>query len=92
MSFRTSRTRRSRPSTNTRFNFGEAQPDAYFVGMHDLFDLLAATPLIGHEAAELGEGIRRFLYEAHIVSYRSISDGILVLDIVGVRQKPRSKF
>ena len=47
--------------------YGEAQDDSYFLGLHDLFDLLAGNPLMGQEEPDLGDGIRRFLYEAHIV-------------------------
>jgi toxin ParE1/3/4 len=68
--------------------FGEAQADAYFLGLHDLFDLLAANPSIGREQPDFGDDTRRFLYEAHIVFYRPVADGIFILDILGVRQKP----
>jgi len=47
-------------------HFGEAQADSYFLGLHDLFELLANNPLMGQEEPELGDGIRRFLYEAHM--------------------------
>lgn len=67
--------------------FGEVQADAYFLGMHDLFDLLASNPSMGREEPELGEGVRRFLYEAHLVLYRPVTDGILILDLLGARQK-----
>ncbi|MCB1448449.1 MAG: type II toxin-antitoxin system RelE/ParE family toxin [Rhizobiaceae bacterium] len=70
--------------------FGETRADAYFLGMHDLFGLLAANPLMGREEAELGEGVRRFPDEAHLVFYRPLTDGVLILDLFGVRQKPRS--
>lgn len=68
-------------------NFGDVQADAYFLEMHDLFDLLASNPRMGREEPELGVGIRRFLYQAHIVLYRSVEGGILVLDVFGVREK-----
>lgn len=67
--------------------FGEAQADSYFLGLHDLFDLLAGNPLMGQEEPDLGDGIRRFLYEAHIIFYRPMSDGVLILDLKGVRQR-----
>jgi plasmid stabilization system protein ParE len=56
------------------------------MGLHDLFDLLAKNPLMGQEEPDLGDGIRRFLYEAHIVFYRPVSDGVLIIDLKGVRQ------
>jgi plasmid stabilization system protein ParE len=57
--------------------------------MHDLLGLLAANPSMGREAPEIGEGTRRFLYEAHLVFYRPVADGIFVLDILGVRQRQK---
>jgi len=68
--------------------FGETQADAYFLGLHELFDLLASNPSMGREEPDVGDGIRRFLYKAHLIFYRSVADGIFVLDILGVRQKP----
>jgi toxin ParE1/3/4 len=70
-------------------NFGEPQAEAYFLGLHDLFELLADNPMIGRKEPELGDNIRRFPYEAHIVFYRPLADGILILDLRGVRQRPR---
>ena len=70
--------------------FGEAQADVYFLGLHDLFEMLANNPLMGQEETDLGEGLRRFFYGAHIVFYRPVSDGVLILDIKGVRQRPGS--
>lgn len=67
-------------------HFGEAQADAYFLAMHGAFNLLAEQPDLGRPSAELGDGVRRFLYRSHILFYRSISYGILMLDIFGVRQ------
>jgi plasmid stabilization system protein ParE len=56
------------------------------MGLYDLFDLLAKNPLMGQEEPDLGDGIRRFLYEAPIVFYRPVSDGVLIIDLKGVRQ------
>ena len=68
--------------------FGEAQADAYFLGLHDLLELLASNPLIGQREPNLGHDMRRFLYEAHIVFYRPVPDGVLIVDLKGVRQRP----
>lgn len=68
-------------------HFGEAQADTYFLGLHDMFDLLAENPLIGREEPELGDGVRRFLYRSHIVFYRLVPDGVLIIDLKGVRQR-----
>jgi toxin ParE1/3/4 len=69
--------------------FGEAQADAYFLGLHDRFDLLAGNPSMGREEPQVGEGVRRFLYEAHLIFYRPVTDGIFVLDVVGTRQRQK---
>ena len=71
-------------------NFGETQADAYFLSLHELFELLAANPLMGREEPELGDGIRRFVHQAHVVFYTSDSDGVLILDIRGSRQAPQT--
>lgn len=69
--------------------FGEDQADDYFLGMHHLFEILAERPLLGRQSDALGEGMRRFVYKAHVVFYTSTADGILVVDIFGIRQMPR---
>jgi toxin ParE1/3/4 len=71
-------------------HFGETQADSYFLGLHDLFGLLASNPQMGQEEPDLGDGIRRFLYEAHIVFYRPVTDGVLIVDLKGVRQQSPS--
>ena len=55
-----------------------------------LFGLLASNPQMGQEEPDLGDGIRRFLYEAHIVFYRPVTDGVLIVDLKGVRQQSPS--
>jgi plasmid stabilization system protein ParE len=55
--------------------------------MHDLFALLASNPRMGRAEPELGVGIHRFLYEAHIIFYKPVEDGILILDLLGVKEK-----
>lgn len=72
-------------------NFGETQADEYFLGLHDLFELLATNPLLGREEPDLGADIRRFLYQAHLVFYRPFSEGVLILDIRGARQRPETR-
>ena len=69
-------------------NFGEARADAYFLALHDLFDLLGANPLMGREELKLGDQVRRFFHLSHIVFYRPTPDGVLILDLMGVRQRP----
>jgi toxin ParE1/3/4 len=68
-------------------HFGEAQADSYFLGLHDLFDLLADNPLMGQDEPGLGGGIGRFLYQPHIVFYRIVPGGILIVDLKSVRQR-----
>jgi hypothetical protein len=44
---------------------------------------------MGREEPQVGEGVRRFLYEAHLIFYRTVTDGIFVLDVVGTRQRQK---
>jgi toxin ParE1/3/4 len=67
-------------------HFGEMQADKYFLGMHALFGVLAERPFLGRRSDELGEGTRRVVYKAHVIFYRPVSGGILVVDLFGVRQ------
>jgi toxin ParE1/3/4 len=73
-------------------HFGESQADEYFLGLHALFDVLAERSFLGRRSDELGEGLRRFVYKVHVIFYRPVSDGILVVDLFGVRQLRRAPF
>lgn len=68
--------------------FGENRADEYFIGMHEMFAILAERPLLGRECPDVGNGIRRFIYHSHIIYYRADAEGILVVDIFGDRQIP----
>lgn len=70
--------------------FGEHKADEYFLGLHGLFEALALNPMIGREEVELGEGIRRFPYQSHLVFYKAVSRGVLILHIRSARQKPQT--
>lgn len=70
-------------------HFGSDQADLYFMGLHRLLETLAETPLLGRPDKNLGSDIRRFVYERHVVFYKAVAGGILVLDVFGVRQVPR---
>ena len=69
--------------------FGEAQADKYFTGLHDLLNNLAENPLLGRLDNTFGSDVRRFVYERHVVFYKLVPDGIFVLAVYGVRQEPR---
>jgi toxin ParE1/3/4 len=71
-------------------NFGEDQADLYFTGLHRLLGTLAETPLLGRSDESHGNGLRRFVYERHVIFYKVVPGGILVLDVFGVRQVPRT--
>jgi toxin ParE1/3/4 len=68
--------------------FGEDQADDYFLGMHGVFQVLAERPLLGRQCRDLGDGIRRFLYQSHVIFYRPAANGIFIIDIFGERQLP----
>jgi toxin ParE1/3/4 len=69
-------------------NFGEAQADIYHDGLHDCFELLADTPLIGRDYSFLRPGLRRYEHISHSVYYRLTDIGILILRVLHQRMDP----
>ena len=58
-------------------NFGEEQADSYYLSLHEVFEKLAAMPLMGRPF----RGRRRHEHAEHVIFYRPVDDGILVLQI-----------
>ena len=57
--------------------FGERQADLYYHSLHDAFEKLANMPFLGRPF----RGRRRHQHAEHVIFYRSIADGILILQI-----------
>ncbi len=62
--------------------FGERQADAYHHELHQALEMLAAYPAAARERSELGAGIRVHPKSAHLIAYRIVNDGILVVRVV----------
>ena len=68
--------------------FGARQADAYYKGLHETFDLLAAMPLIGREF----RGRRRHEHAEHVIFYRQVQYGILIVQILHKNESVASKL
>lgn len=62
--------------------FGERQADAYHDELHQTFEMLAAYPAAARERSELGAGVRVHPKSAHLIAYRIVAGGILVVRVV----------
>lgn len=78
-------------------NFGERQADAYYMSLHDTFELLAGAPLMGRQFHEF----RRHEHDPYVIFYELADDGVVIsaiyhhsenigakLNISDMRQKP----
>jgi toxin ParE1/3/4 len=63
-------------------NFGATQADAYFADLEEAFGLLAERPHLGRAFYQY----RRFEHESHVIFYRPRRGGILIVDILHVRE------
>jgi toxin ParE1/3/4 len=66
----------------TESQFGAYHAEAYYAGLIRTFGLLADFPAIGQRADALGDGLRRFRFQAHIVFYTTRPDHIDILAVV----------
>lgn len=55
---------------------------SYLDELEDCFALLADNPRMGRPAERLGHGVRRHEHGSHVILYRIMQDGILVLALV----------
>lgn len=66
--------------------FGEAQADAYFFGLHQRFQEIADHPLMYPET-DVREGYRRSVYRADAIYFR-IKDGFVeIMAILGHQKR-----
>lgn len=66
----------------TAREFGRGQALSYKDGLQSVLDLLAATPEMGREIAEVRIGIRRHEHGKHVIFYQRTENGILVVRIL----------
>lgn len=47
--------------------FGLQQARTYLTGLSERFDAVAQNPMLGRDASELSPGLRRLVYQSHVV-------------------------
>ena len=74
--------------TYTIDQWGVRQARGYVAGLRNVCAELALMPAIGTDAARLAPGLRRIPYESHVIYYREILDGIVIVAVIHKRQDP----
>jgi len=62
--------------------FGVRQAEIYAADLERTFQLLAANPRMGREAAVIAPGVRRHEHGSHVILYEISADGVLILALV----------
>jgi toxin ParE1/3/4 len=65
--------------------WGIAQARTYRAGLARLFDDLALNPKLGQSAAVLRPGLRRVIYQSHVVLYRIERDQVFIVRVLHAR-------
>lgn len=76
----------------TLLNFGVMQADKYTEHLESTFNLLATSPLIGYECAEIGASVRRHDHHLHAVFYRIQDQNIFIIRILHQQMHPMKHF
>jgi len=71
--------------------FGIDQALIYQTGMMMRFDELAQQPILYNAVDHIQEGYRRSVFGSHSINYRLVSDGIVIVRILG-RQDPKTSL
>ena len=72
--------------------FGIEQANTYKNELETCFQLLGENPLIGHDASEYAEGLRRFFFKAHYIFYKPLHQRILIVRILNPRMDIKKQF
>ena len=67
------------------YKFGLLQAQEYFLGMHDVFQVLAENPNLGRDASMFIENLKRFTYQAHTIFYLPHAEGLFILRVLSQR-------
>lgn len=73
-------------------DFGWSQTERYYASLRRCLDLLGENPAMGMKADELKLGYRRMAHESHVIFYRLMGDGILIVRILHKRMDVGRKF
>lgn len=74
------------------YKFGLLQAQKYFLGMHDVFQVLGENPNLGRNASEFIENLKRFTYKAHTIFYLQTADGLFILRVLSHRMDYESNL
>lgn len=64
------------------YKFGLLQAQKYFLGMYDVFQVLDENTVLGRDASEFIEDLKRFTYKAHTIFYIITTSGIFILRVL----------
>lgn len=67
-------------------SFGRQKAETYLEGLIDVFDLLAANPMMARERTEFSARVRIHPYRAHLVVYRIEDSDLIILRVLASRQ------
>tara|TARA_R110001583_G_scaffold154725_1_gene306436 strand:+ start:432 stop:722 length:291 start_codon:yes stop_codon:yes gene_type:complete len=62
--------------------FGLKQGQAYLLGIHDLFQILADNANLGRDASEFVFSLNRFSYKSHTIFYLTTDIDILIVRVL----------
>ena len=68
--------------------FGLAAARSYLAGLHDAFEKLARFPRMGRSFGFVKPGIRRHEHASHIIYYRGVATGVIIVTVLGRQQDP----
>jgi len=76
----------------TILNFGLEQAQAYLLGLHERFQILADNPDVGRSAAQLAPELRRHEYQSHVVFYVPKEKSVLIVRVLHARMDAKRHF
>lgn len=74
------------------YKFGLLQAQKYFLGMHDVFQVLYENNELGRDASEYIADLKRFTYKAHTIFYLITANEIFILRVLGQRMDYESNL
>ena len=77
----------------TRLQWSAEQAARYAAGLRECFLKLAQSPGMGRGCDSVSIGLRRFEHGKHVVFYRIVTGGILIVRVLHQRMMPaKSRF
>jgi toxin ParE1/3/4 len=77
----------------TTLQWNAKQAVRYAAGLQECFQMLAKSPGMGRGCDSVSIGLRRFEHGKHVVFYRIVTGGILIVRVLHPRMLPaKSRF